>query len=136
MIRYYRSHSRVAAVSALAGEGAAILTEARAAGFTGPVLGGNGFNAPTVIETAGPAAEDLQKVREMQRRERETALRQNGYWLNALVARYREGRDPRDILEVDRMIDALDAAAIRDAARRFLRRDNYVLVTLLPEKTP
>jgi branched-chain amino acid transport system substrate-binding protein len=46
-------------VSALAGEGAAILTEARAAGFTGPVLGGNGFNAPTVIETAGPAAEGL-----------------------------------------------------------------------------
>jgi branched-chain amino acid transport system substrate-binding protein len=46
-------------VSALAGEGAAILTEARAAGFTGPVLGGNGFNAPAVIETAGPAAEGL-----------------------------------------------------------------------------
>lgn len=88
------------------------------------------------LAAAGPAAEDLQKVREMQRRERETALRQNGYWLNALVARYREGRDPRDILEVERMIDALDAAAIRDAARRFLRRDNYVQVTLFPEHTP
>jgi branched-chain amino acid transport system substrate-binding protein len=46
-------------VSALAGEGAAILTEARAAGFTGPILGGNGFNAPAVIETAGAAAEGL-----------------------------------------------------------------------------
>ncbi len=88
------------------------------------------------LAAAGPAAEDLQKVREMQRRERETALRQNGYWLSALVTRYREGRDPRDILEVERMIDALDAAAIRDAARRFLRRDNYVQVMLLPETTP
>jgi len=88
------------------------------------------------LAAAGPTAEELQKVREMQRREREVALRQNGYWLNALVARYREGRDPRDILEVERMIDALDAAAIRDAARRFLPRDNYVQVMLLPEKTP
>jgi len=88
------------------------------------------------LAAAGPTVEELQKVREMQRRERETALRQNGYWLNALVTRYREGRDPRDILGGERMIDALDAAAIRDAARRYLRRDNYVQVMLLPEKTP
>jgi zinc protease len=87
------------------------------------------------LKTAGPPESDVQKVREIQRRERETNLRQNGYWLEALVARYREGRDPRDILEGGRLIDALDAAVIQQAARRYLRTDNYVQVTLVPEQT-
>jgi len=88
------------------------------------------------LTAAGPTLEELQKVREMQRREREVALWQNGYWLNALVVRYREGRDPRDILDVERRIAALDVAVLRDAARRYVRRDNYVQVMLLPEAAP
>jgi zinc protease len=87
------------------------------------------------LKTAGPPESDVQKVREIQRRDRETSLRQNGYWLEALATRYREGRDPRDILDVGRFIDALDAAAIQHAARRYLRTDNYVQVTLVPEST-
>jgi branched-chain amino acid transport system substrate-binding protein len=46
-------------VSALAVEGSLILTQARQAGFTGPIIGGNGFNSPTVITNAGAAAEGL-----------------------------------------------------------------------------
>jgi zinc protease len=93
------------------------------------------FSVIDSLKTAGPAGPDVQKVREMQRRERETNLRQNGYWLEALTTRYREGRDPRDILDAGRLIDALDAPAIQQAARRYLRTDNYVQVTLFPEKT-
>jgi branched-chain amino acid transport system substrate-binding protein len=46
-------------VSALADEGTAILTQARQAGFSGPIIGGNGFNSPAVIKNAGRAAEGL-----------------------------------------------------------------------------
>lgn len=46
-------------VSALADEGTAILIQARQLGFTGPIVGGNGFNSPAVIANAGPAAEGL-----------------------------------------------------------------------------
>ena len=46
-------------VSALAPEGSLILQQARTAGFAGPIIGGNGFNSPTVITNAGAAAEGL-----------------------------------------------------------------------------
>jgi branched-chain amino acid transport system substrate-binding protein len=46
-------------VSALAKEAALIVTQARSLGFTGPIIGGNGFNSPAVITQAGPAAEGV-----------------------------------------------------------------------------
>src|SRR5690606_15154140 len=49
----------VLAVSALAAEASQIITQARAQGFTGPIIGGNGFNSPAVIERAGADAEGL-----------------------------------------------------------------------------
>ena len=46
-------------VSALADNAAAIVTQARQLGYTGPILGGNGFNSPAFIKNAGPAAEGV-----------------------------------------------------------------------------
>jgi len=44
-------------VSALADNAAAIVSQARQLGYSGPILGGNGFNSPAFIKNAGPAAE-------------------------------------------------------------------------------
>jgi predicted Zn-dependent peptidase len=41
--------------------------------------------------------------------------------------------DPRNILRYGELIDGLTPALIRDAARRYVKLDNYVQVTLLPE---
>jgi len=46
-------------VSALADNAAAIVVQARQLGYTGPILGGNGFNSPAFIKNAGPAAEGV-----------------------------------------------------------------------------
>jgi branched-chain amino acid transport system substrate-binding protein len=46
-------------VSALADNAAAIVAQARQLGYSGPILGGNGFNAPAFIKNAGPAAEGV-----------------------------------------------------------------------------
>lgn len=46
-------------VSALAAEAVQILIQARQLGFDGPVIGGNGFNSPAVLQQAGDAAEGL-----------------------------------------------------------------------------
>ena len=43
-------------VSALAKEAGIIVLQARELGFQGPIIGGNGFNSPDVIKTAGEAA--------------------------------------------------------------------------------
>ena len=87
------------------------------------------------FQDAGPSDSIVAKVQEAQRRSRETALRQNAYWLGQLMAAHRYGSDPRDILTYETLIDGLNSAAIRDAARRYISLDNYVDVRLVPEST-
>ena len=49
----------VLVVSALADNAAAIVSQARQLGWTGAILGGNGFNSPAFIKNAGPAADGV-----------------------------------------------------------------------------
>jgi predicted Zn-dependent peptidase len=42
--------------------------------------------------------------------------------------------DPRGILAYEELIDTLTSDDIREAARRYIRLDNYVRVTLMPEQ--
>ncbi len=46
-------------VSALIENASAIVTQARQLGYSGPILGGNGFNNPALMKNAGPAAEGV-----------------------------------------------------------------------------
>ena len=48
------------------------------------------------LQANGPTATDLQKVKETLRREMETSLRENGYWLQALERAYFTGEDPNE----------------------------------------
>lgn len=85
------------------------------------------------ISDSGPSTAELERVKETQRRQRETGLRQNAFWLSVLGSAYQYGDDPRIVLTYDTLVSGLTAAAIRDAARRYIRTDNYVHLTLLPE---
>ncbi|MBE0594166.1 MAG: insulinase family protein, partial [Gemmatimonadales bacterium] len=87
------------------------------------------------LQQLGPTAEELEKVREIQRRDRETSLRENGFWLGQLVLYDQLGLDPRDLLSFDGLIRNVSVEQIRTAAIRYLRQDNYVLVSLFPERT-
>jgi branched-chain amino acid transport system substrate-binding protein len=46
-------------VSALAAEATQIILQARALGYEGPIIGGNGFNSPAVLRDSGEASEGL-----------------------------------------------------------------------------
>ncbi|HEX6534733.1 MAG TPA: insulinase family protein [Gemmatimonadaceae bacterium] len=84
------------------------------------------------LQRFGPTARDLAKVKETQLRERETGLRRNGTWLSLLYSYDYNGWDPREILSYPDDVRRLDARAIRDAARRWLDRANYVQVSRFP----
>ena len=86
------------------------------------------------FQTEGPADSVVQKVKEAQRRASETNLRENGYWIGQLLTTDRWGLDPRNLIKYQDLIEQLTAADIRDAARRYVRFDNYVQVTLMPER--
>jgi zinc protease len=92
------------------------------------------FQEMQVLKDSGATQADLTKVKETQLRARETSLRQNGFWLGQLEACYRDGIDPRDMLTYNRLVDSLTSTMVRDAARKFLRNDNYVQVSLFPER--
>ncbi len=84
------------------------------------------------LKTDGPTQQDIDKVKEMQQRQHETALRENRYWLSQLISADRYGLDPRNILTYSDLIDSLTREAIREAARRYLNTENYVQVDLYP----
>lgn len=85
----------------------------------------------------GPTAAEVEKVKEAQLRARETNVKTNFFWTSSLSTAYQYGEDPRNILGYNKLVAGLNAAALRDAARRYLKGENYVHVTLLPEtKTP
>jgi zinc protease len=84
------------------------------------------------LQSQGPSAAEVDKVREAQRRAHELAVKQNGFWLGNLGSAYQYGDDPRDILKQEDRLKLLTPEAIREIARKYLRMDNFVQVTLLP----
>jgi zinc protease len=72
-------------------------------------------------------------VKEKLRRERETSLKQNGFWIGALQLLISNGENPEEILSFDRRAAALTPEILRDAARRYLDNSAYVLGVLNPE---
>ncbi len=91
------------------------------------------FAAIDSLATYGASDENLAKLKETQRRQRETDLRENGFWLSILSVYDRYGEDLRLILDYDRLVDELTSEAIGEAAR-YLRPDNFVAVKLVPEE--
>jgi zinc protease len=84
------------------------------------------------LQAGGPTGEELLRVREIQRRERENNLRQNAYWAGQLIGYQREGLDFGEILSYGELIDHLTAQLVREAAREWLGRERYVRVSLMP----
>jgi zinc protease len=87
------------------------------------------------LQTEDVDAETLAKVKETQRRSYETSLRENTFWLSQIAAAIRAGVDMRGLLEYPRLVEGLAPAALRTAATRYLRRENYVRVSLFPESS-
>ena len=85
-----------------------------------------------VLQTDGPTAAEVDRVREAQRRSRELAVKQNGFWMGALQSAYQYGDDPREILKDEELRKELTPDAIRDLAKKYLRPDNYVHIVWLP----
>jgi len=75
----------------------------------------------------------VQKVRETEKRDLETAMRQNGYWLNSLQTLHLYGWDPLRILRRPERAESLSVENIHAAITKYFPPDRYTVVTLLPE---
>jgi zinc protease len=82
----------------------------------------------------GPGEELLNKVKETARRQYETSLKTNPYWLNRFKAVSLYRQDPAIIASrVDR-INALTVASVKDAFNKYFPPDRETFVTLMPAK--
>jgi zinc protease len=86
------------------------------------------------FKAGGPTATQLNDEKEALSREFETNSKQNGYVLNQILARYFNGEDPAGVWLITDFYKKLDAATVQDAAKLYLDTNNFIKVTLLPEK--
>ena len=86
------------------------------------------------LQKEGPSAEDVQKVQEIERRELETSLKQNPYWLGSLQLVHMLGWDPLTIARREQRIALLTRDSLRAAFVRYFPLDRYTAVSLYPEK--
>jgi predicted Zn-dependent peptidase len=70
------------------------------------------------------------------KRDYETALKQNNYWLRRLQTVHLLGGDPGDIVTRAPRIDSVTPELVRDTFRTYFPLDRYTVVTLLPEAAP
>jgi zinc protease len=91
------------------------------------------FSEIEKLQAEGPDPEDLAKILEAMRRDREVSERENGFWRSLLVQRARFGEPLEDDETLGMLLDQISAEGIRDAAVRYLTMDDYVHVTLVPE---
>ncbi len=83
----------------------------------------------------GPTAEEVAKAQEKMIRERETALRENGYWMGVLSnTYYLKGGDFSEFGTFDKLVKNLTADSTKKAFNDWFDFKNYVSVALAPEK--
>ncbi len=87
------------------------------------------------LKAVGPGERELEETRQYFRRNHETSIEQNSFWLLQLTQAVSMGVEPlaRHILEQPVVIDLLTTADVREAARQVLDTSNYVSLTMLPE---
>ena len=87
------------------------------------------------LQTDGPSADLVSKAKEGARRDYETALKQNAYWMRRLQTVHLLGGNPSDIITRTQRIEALTPAAVQDVFKKYFPLDRYTVVTLVPEKS-
>jgi zinc protease len=88
------------------------------------------------LRREGPSAADVDKVKQAEKNDLQTSLRQNGYWMNSLQAMHLLGRDPKKILQRVERADSLSVENVGAAFKKYFPPDRYTVVTLMPEGAP
>jgi zinc protease len=91
------------------------------------------FDEAQKLKTAGASETDLNKVKETLIRERETAMKDNSYWLQTLLNTYRQGDKLMTFDEYKKLINSVKAKDIRSVAQQYFNETNYVEGRLMPE---
>jgi len=86
------------------------------------------------LKANGPTDKEANDARQALFREFETGLKQNNWLLTQLYRKYQLGEDPKSLFDFEEALKLINPAFIQEAARTYLNTNNYVQVSLFPEK--
>ncbi len=82
----------------------------------------------------GATEDDLKKFKSEELRQEELSLRDNGFWINYLSNRLKNGDDINQVLTDKERINGVTVATSKAAAQKYLNGNNYIRLVLAPEK--
>jgi zinc protease len=85
------------------------------------------------LKVEGPSLDDVNKVKELERRDLETNAKQNSYWMGSLQTVHMYGWDPNRINKRLERTESLTPDLIKTMFQKYFPMDRYTLVTLKPE---
>ena len=87
-----------------------------------------------VLKAEGATEDELGKIKEQQRRTRETQKETNGFWVSVLdFYNTHPEEDILDILTYEEMIESLTSEDIKNVAQTSFNDSNFIKAVLLPE---
>jgi zinc protease len=86
------------------------------------------------LKVEGPSMDDVNKVKELERRDLETNAKQNSYWLGSMQTVHMFGWDPAGIARRGDRTEKLTPEIIKTMFQKYFPTDRYTLVTLKPEQ--
>jgi zinc protease len=92
------------------------------------------FDQIALLKTQGPTEQQVADVKASLLRDVETNFKQNGYLLQQISLRYEFGEPLDSLFAISDYYNKLTPAMVQDAAKIYFNTDNYVKVTLFPEK--
>jgi len=87
------------------------------------------------LKAQGPTAEDVARVQELERRDLETATKQNSYWVGSLQTVNMLGWDPLGITRREERIQKLSPGVLHEIFKKYFPMERNTVVTLVPEKS-
>lgn len=96
---------------------------------------GTAVREAETLANEGPSEKNLQKVKELLRKDLEVGMKENRWWMSQLNSAYQYGTDPARLLQSAERIEAISAADIQSAAKQHLKAASLAAFVLLPEIT-
>jgi zinc protease len=85
------------------------------------------------VKDSGAEALDIEKFKAETKRQTETQLRDNNFWLGYLQGQYQDGDDPKDVLKEEERMKKVTVESTKTAAKKYFA-SNFIKVIMLPEK--
>jgi zinc protease len=85
------------------------------------------------LKAQGPSADDVKRVQELERRDLETAMKQNSFWLGSLQTVHMLGWDPASITRRGERIEKLTPQVLHETFKKYFPIERHTVVTLKPE---